>query len=90
MPSRTRLPRAQAQSRTPQSRNRLDPETWLAQFAPADEAALGTIQRHFVNALRRQFPQGQVGNRKDNGCLCFYAADPVLGFFAGLVPAEPG
>ena len=65
-----------------------DPKAWLDQFIPFDETTLGSGQRSFVYALRRLYPECRVGNRRDTGDLCFYAINPALGFFSGLIPQD--
>jgi hypothetical protein len=65
-----------------------DPQAWLQQFTTVDETLLGRKQCAFVKALRRLYPTGLVGHRRDTGHLCFYAADAALGKFCGLIPKE--
>lgn len=71
-----------------QPRTEAERTAWRAQFSPVPETQLTESQRKFVSLLRQQYPGGQPAERRLDGSLCFFAEDPVMGFFAGVLPAE--
>jgi hypothetical protein len=59
---------------------------WLSQFKPVPDEELTERQRQFVNSLRVQYPTGRAGYRGPT--LLFFAEDPILGRFTGLLPDD--